>query len=198
MPMAAAIPAVIGMLGVGAQMYNASEQRSQQDKQMKMQNQQYQQSMANNPLVAQPTPATTQPPTGQPQLQTTTMHRRPDGLISAMATSHRPCPSPSTPDNPPARTPSGPTSRRPAARRATLRLRRETARARGTASPVVGRRPPPADPPAAAARFAGTRSAGWRGGRPVLGALRPRRSGNFTIGPRKAGLRPAFTPSTGA
>jgi len=61
MPMAAAIPAVIGMLGVGAQMYNASEQRSMQDKQMKMQNQQYQQSMANNPLVAQPTPATTQP-----------------------------------------------------------------------------------------------------------------------------------------
>ena len=61
MRMAAAIPAVIGMLGVGAQMYNASEQRSQQDKQMKMQNQQYQQSMANNPIVAQPTPSTTQP-----------------------------------------------------------------------------------------------------------------------------------------
>ncbi|SRR6266446_5165394 len=61
MPMAAAIPAVIGMLGVGAQMYNASEQRSMQDKQMKIQNQQYQQSMANNPLVAQPTPSTTQP-----------------------------------------------------------------------------------------------------------------------------------------
>src|SRR5205809_7036592 len=63
MPMAAAIPAVIGMLGVGAQRYNASEQRSQQDKQMNMQNQQYQQSMANNPLIAQPTPATTQPTT---------------------------------------------------------------------------------------------------------------------------------------
>src|SRR5438876_8884742 len=61
MPMAAAIPAVIGMLGVVAQMYNASEQRSQQDKQVKMQNQQYQQSMSNNPIVAQPTPSTTQP-----------------------------------------------------------------------------------------------------------------------------------------
>src|SRR5438445_1937397 len=61
MPMAAAIPAVIGMLGVGAQMYNASEQRSMQDKQMKQQQNQYNQSMANNPIVAQPTPATTQP-----------------------------------------------------------------------------------------------------------------------------------------
>ena len=61
MPMAAAIPAVIGMLGVGAQMYNASEQRSMQDKQMKQQQNQYNQSMANNPIVAQPTPSTTQP-----------------------------------------------------------------------------------------------------------------------------------------
>src|SRR5712691_10833094 len=61
MPMAAAIPAVIGMLGVGAQMYNTSEQRSMQNRQMQQQQKDYQSAMANNPLVAQPTPSTTQP-----------------------------------------------------------------------------------------------------------------------------------------